>query len=171
VRATLGAAGLLAVLAGAVACGGGQERAAGRVAAESPACARIRADVAAGRAVDVAAAENCDAAEFAALENERQAARAQGAKPAMRVSATCQAVNARAAQGDPALDFGLAFHCRQRERFAATTNAVSGLGPAAKISSLCLGERAKKARGEKVDAFTESFCGKEEAAAGSRGGS
>jgi hypothetical protein len=161
----LGAAGLLAVLGGAVACGGGEERVAGQVAAGSSACAQIRQDVAAGRAVNVGAAQNCDQTEFAALENQRQAARAKGEKPAMQISATCQAVNERAAQGDPALDFTLAFHCRQRERFADTTNAVSGLGPANKISSLCLGERAKKARGESADAFTESFCSKEEAAA------
>ncbi|WP_433472678.1 hypothetical protein ACQPZP_27855 [Spirillospora sp. CA-142024] len=165
-RTVLGMAGLLAVLGGAVSCGGGEERVAGQVAAESSACARIRQDIAAGRAVNVGAAENCDQAEFAALEDRRQAARAGGEKPAMQISATCQAVNARAAQGDPALDFGLAFNCRQRERFANTTNAVSGLGPANKVSSLCLGQRAKKARGETVDAFTESFCSKEEAAAG-----
>ncbi|MCP9965320.1 septal ring lytic transglycosylase RlpA family protein [Actinomadura madurae] len=171
-RTVVGTAGLLAVLGGAVACGGGETRVAGQVAGESSACAQIRQDVAAGRAVNVGAAQNCDQTEFAALENQRQAARAKGEKPAMQISATCQAVNARAAQGDPALDFGLAFHCRQRERFANTTNAVSGLGPANKISSLCLGERAKKARGETVDAFTESFCGKEEAAAksGAAGG-
>ncbi|WP_207939410.1 hypothetical protein, partial [Actinomadura darangshiensis] len=144
---------------------GGEARVAGQVAAESSACAEIRQDVAAGTAVNVGAAENCDQTEFAVLENQRQAARAKGEKPAMRISATCQAVNERAAQGDRALDFGLAFNCRQRERFANTTNAVSGLGPANKISSLCLGERAKKARGESTDAFTESFCGKEEAAA------
>jgi hypothetical protein len=170
-RAVLGTAGALAVLGGAVACGGGEQRVAGQVAAESSACAQIRQDVAAGKAVNVGAAQNCDQTEFAALENQRQAARAKGEKPAMQISATCQAVNARAAQGDPALDFNLAFHCRQRERFANTTNAVSGLGPANKISSLCLGERAKKARGETVDAFTESFCSKEEAAAGASGGS
>jgi hypothetical protein len=168
-RTVLGAAGLAAILGGAAACGGGQERTAGQVAAESSACAQIRQDIAAGRAVDVGAAENCDQAEFAALEDQRQAARAKGEKPAMQVSATCRAVNERAAQGDPALDFGLAFHCRQRERFANTANAVSGLGPANKISSLCLGERAKKARGESTDAFTESFCGNEEAAAKNAG--
>lgn len=170
VRAVLGTAGLLAVL-GAGACGGGEQRQAGRVAAESPGCAALQQRITAGRAVDVAAAEQCDQTQFARLENERQAARAKGEKPAMRVSAVCRAVDAQAAKGDPNLDFGLAFHCRQRERFADTVNATSGLGPANKVTSLCLGARAKKARGEAVDAFTESFCSKEEeeAAAGGSG--
>ncbi|MGI5328125.1 hypothetical protein [Actinomadura nitritigenes] len=170
VRAVLGTAGLLAVL-GAGACGGGEQRQAGRVAAESSGCAALQQRITAGQAVGVAAAEQCDQTQFAQLENRRQAARAKGEKPAMQVSAICRAVDARAAKGDTKLDFGLAFHCRQRERFANTVNATSGLGPANKVTSLCLGARAKKARGEAVDAFTESFCGKEEeAAAGGSGG-
>lgn len=169
VRAVLGTAWLLAVL-GAGACGGGEQRQAGRVAAESSGCAALQQRITAGRAVDVAAAERCDQTQFARLENERQAARAKGEKPAMQVSAVCRAVDAQAAKGDPDLDFGLAFHCRQRERFAGTVNATSGLGPANKVTSLCLGARAKKARGEAVDAFTESFCSKEEEAAGGAGG-
>ncbi|MFF0522514.1 hypothetical protein ACFYTC_27725 [Actinomadura nitritigenes] len=169
VRAVLGTAGLLAVL-GAGACGGGEQRQAGRVAAESSGCAALQRQITAGRAVDVAAAEQCDQTQFAELENERQAARAKGEKPAMQVSAICRAVDAQAAKGDAKLDFGLAFHCRQRERFADAVNATSGLGPANKVTSLCLGARARKARGEAVDAFTESFCGKEEeAAAGGSG--
>ncbi|MBD2900456.1 hypothetical protein amrb99_94600 [Actinomadura sp. RB99] len=169
VRAVLGTAGLLAVL-GAGACGGGEQRQAGRVAAESSGCAALQRQIAAGRAVDVAAAEQCDQTQFAELENQRQAARAKGEKPAMQVSAICRAVDAQAAKGDAKLDFGLAFHCRQRERFADAVNATSGLGPANKVTSLCLGARARKARGEAVDAFTESFCGKEEeAAAGGSG--
>ncbi|WP_225992645.1 septal ring lytic transglycosylase RlpA family protein [Actinomadura montaniterrae] len=164
-RAVLGAAGLLAVL-GAGACGGGEQREAGRVAAESSGCAALQQRITAGQAVDVAAAEVCDQTQFARLENQRQAARAKGEKPAMQVSAICRAVDAQAAKGDAKLNFGLAFHCRQRERFANTVNATSGLGPANKVTSLCLGARAKKARGEAVDAFTDSFCGKEEAAAG-----
>ncbi|WP_202124980.1 RlpA-like double-psi beta-barrel domain-containing protein [Actinomadura physcomitrii] len=165
VRAVLGTAGLLAVL-GASACGGGEQREAGRVAAESSGCAALQQEITASRAVDVAAAERCDQTQFAQLEDRRQAARAKGEKPTMQISAICQAVDAQAAKGDAKLDFGLAFHCRQRERFANTVNATSGLGPANKVTSLCLGARAKKARGEAVDAFTESFCGKEEAAAG-----
>ncbi|MBO2466224.1 hypothetical protein [Actinomadura violacea] len=165
VRAALGTAGLLALL-GAGACGAGEQRQAGRVAAESSGCAALQQRIAAGRTVDVPAAERCDQTQFARLENLRQAARAKGEKPAMQVSAICRAVDAQAAKGDAKLDFGLAFHCRQRERFANTVNATSGLGPANKVTSLCLGARAKKARGETVDAFTESFCGKEEAAAG-----
>ncbi|HEU5029358.1 MAG TPA: hypothetical protein VFV01_30920 [Spirillospora sp.] len=163
-RAVLGAAGLLAVL-GAGACGGGEQRVAGRVAAESSGCAALQRQITAGRAVDVPAAEVCDQTQFAQLENLRQAARAKGEKPAMQVSAICRAVDAQAAKGDTKLDFGLAFHCRQRERFANTVNATSGLGPANKVTSLCLGAQAKRARGEAVDAFTDSFCSKEEEAA------
>ncbi|MFD0686279.1 hypothetical protein [Actinomadura fibrosa] len=168
-RTVLGAAGLLAVIGGAAACGSGGERVAGQVAAESSACARIHGQLAAGQAVDVGAAQQCDQVEFGALENERQAARAAGEKPAMRNSATCEAVNARAARGDATLDFNLAFHCRQRERFANTVNAQNGVGEPNKVTSLCLGVRARKARGEAVDPFVRSFCDKEEAAAGGAG--
>ncbi|QKG20358.1 septal ring lytic transglycosylase RlpA family protein [Actinomadura verrucosospora] len=167
VRAALGTAGLLALL-GTGACGAGEQRQAGRVAAESSGCAALQQRIAAGQTVDVAAAERCDQTQFAKLEDRRQAARAKGEKPAMQVSAICRAVDAQAAKGGANLDFGLAFHCRQRERFANTVNATSGLGPANKVTSLCLGARAKKARGEAVDAFTESFCSKEEAAGGSQ---
>lgn len=167
-RITSLVAGMLGVLclAGTAACGSGEQRLAGRVAGQSSAaCAQVQQQISAGQAVDVGAAKQCDQVEFAALELERQAARARGEQPAVLNSNTCEAVNARAAQGDSALDFDLAFHCRQRERFANATNAQTGAGPAKKVTSLCLGARAKKARGETVDAFTESFCGPEEAAA------
>ncbi|MFG2003075.1 hypothetical protein ACGFNU_28345 [Spirillospora sp. NPDC048911] len=167
-RSTRLMVGLLGVLclAGTAACGSGEQRVAGRVAAQSSAaCAQIQQQISAGQAVDVGAAKQCDQTEFAALEQERQAARARGEQPAVLNSKTCEAVNARAAQGDPALNFDLAFTCRQRERFANAKNAQTGAGPANKVTSLCLGARAKKARGETVDAFTETFCGPEEAAA------
>lgn len=162
VRMTAGAAGLLAVLGGAVACVDGADR----PAAGSSACAKIRERISTGQAVDADVARRCDRAEFAALEYDRRTAAAMGEERAMRTSATCQTVNERAAQGDPALDFGLAFHCRGRERLAGITNAVGGLGPANTISSLCLGARARQARGAILDAFTDSLCGREEAAAG-----
>lgn len=168
-RLVVGTFGVLAVL-GTAACGGGEERVVGKVAgSSSAACAQIQQQISAGRSVDVGAAKQCDQAEFAALEQERQAARARGEKPSVKNSNTCEAVNQRAAQGDSALNFDLAFHCRQRERFANAKNAEVGLAPANQVTSLCLGARAKKQRGEEVDAFTQSFCGPEEQKAGDAG--
>ncbi|MEU5882252.1 hypothetical protein [Spirillospora sp. NPDC047279] len=52
------------------------------------------------------------------------------------------------------------------------TRVVAGPVQAARAreqpTSLCLGARARKARGDAVDAFTRSFCGPEEAAAAGR---
>ena len=136
------------------------------VAASTPECQAIHQQIAARRSVDLGAAQNCDQTEFAVLENIRQAARARGEKPAMQISQTCTLVNKRAAQGDATLDFNLAFHCRQRERFANTVNAQNGVGAAGKITSLCQGAQLRQARGETVDVFTRTFCGQEAAAAG-----
>lgn len=164
------AVGAMALIGVTAACSGGGERVAGTVAGESSGCAAVQQQIAAGQSVDVAAAKRCDQQEFAELENARQAARAQGQKPAMQISRTCRLVNERAARGDATLDFDLAFHCRQRERFANTTNAVSGLGEGGQLSSLCRGAQVRKARGESVDAFTEAFCAQEQAKAGGASG-
>jgi hypothetical protein len=134
-------------------------------------CNAVHQQIAAGGNVNVAQAIQCDQQEFQALENARQAARAAGQKPAMQNSATCQAVNARAAKGDATLDFNLAFHCRQRERFANNVNALNGNalnGNAAgnQLTSLCQGVQARLARSENVDAFQQTFCGQEAQAAG-----
>lgn len=165
VRAVLGVASAVALTAGTAGCAGNQQFAR-QAAAGSPSCAALQQQITAGGSVDVAAAESCDQSQFAALENARQAARAKGQKPPMQISGICQAVDARAAKGDPTLDFGLAFHCRQRERFANTVNALNGAGSANKVTSLCQGAAARQSRGEPVDAFTQSFCGAEQAAAG-----
>ncbi|GAA1824068.1 septal ring lytic transglycosylase RlpA family protein [Planosporangium flavigriseum] len=129
-------------------------------------CAAVHQQIASGGNVNVAQAIQCDQQEFQALENARQAARAAGQQPAMQNSATCQAVNARAAKGDATLDFNLAFHCRQRERFANTVNAQNGDGAAKQVTSLCQGVQARLSRGENVDAFQQTFCGQEAQAAG-----
>jgi hypothetical protein len=165
VQAVLGVAAAMALAAGIAGCSGSQQ-VARQAAAGSPSCDALQRQIAAGASVDVAAAESCDQSQFAVLENARQVARAKGQKPAMQISGICQAVDARAAKGDPTLDFNLAFHCRQRERFANTVNALNGAGPANKLTSLCQGAAAKKARGQSVDAFTQSFCSAEAAAAG-----
>lgn len=137
-------------------------------AAESGAagCGAVHQQIASGANVNVAQAIQCDQQEFQALENTRQAARAAGQKPAMQNSATCQAVNARAAKGDATLDFNLAFHCRQRERFANNVNALNGNGAASQLTSLCQGVQARLSRGEVVDRFQQTFCGQEAQAAG-----
>jgi hypothetical protein len=137
-------------------------------AAESGAtgCGAVHQQIASGANVNVAQAIQCDQQEFQALENTRQAARAAGQKPAMQNSVTCQAVNARAAKGDGTLDFNLAFHCRQRERFANSVNALNGNGAANQLTSLCQGVQARLSRGEIVDAFQQTFCGQEAQAAG-----
>lgn len=116
--------------------------------------------------VDVGRAQQCDQEEFKVLEDQRQAARARGEKPPVQVSETCRLVNERAADGDPELDFDLAFSCRQRERFANTTNATNGLAPSGRLTSLCEGAERRQQRGDDVDDFTKTFCAQEEQAAG-----
>jgi hypothetical protein len=136
----------------------------GQAAADDTSCDRIHRQIR-DRDVNVGEAEQCDQEEFAQLENDRQAARARGEKPRMLISEMCSLVNERAEQGDADLDAGLAFTCRQRERFANEVNARTGLGPEHKVTALCEGTRIREERGDDVDAATRTACAAEFAAA------
>ncbi|MDQ1646800.1 MAG: hypothetical protein QOJ50_2984 [Cryptosporangiaceae bacterium] len=158
-----------AVLVGLTAIGTGMSFAgnqpgvlAGKV---TPACAALTSQIKNRGTVNTAQAIQCDQAEFASMENARQQARAKGQKPPMGVSPTCAAVDARAATGDSTLDFTLAFHCRQQERFANATNVANGVAKK-EITSLCQGVALRASRGQSVDRFQASFCSLEGANVG-----
>jgi hypothetical protein len=136
----------------------------GQVAADDTSCDRIHRQIRDRQDVNAGEAEQCDQEEFAQLENDRQAARAQGEKPRMQISETCRLVGDRAERGDADLDAGLAFACRQRERFANEVNARTGLGPEHKVTALCVGTRIREERGDDVDAATRTACAAEFAA-------
>jgi hypothetical protein len=131
----------------------------------TPGCAALANQIKNSTAVNTAQAIQCDQAEFASMENARQQARAKGQKPPMGVSPTCTAVDARAATGDSTLDFTLAFHCRQQERFANATNVTNGVAKK-EVTSLCKGVALRASRGQTVDRFQATFCGQEGANVG-----
>jgi hypothetical protein len=136
----------------------------GQAAAVDTSCDRIHRRIRDGQDVNIGDAEQCDQEEFVRLENDRQAARARGEKPRMLISETCDLVDERARRGDADLDAGLAFTCRQRERFANEVNARVGLGPEHKVTALCEGTRIREERGDDVDAATRTACAAEFAA-------
>ncbi|AXI77150.1 hypothetical protein C7M71_006550 [Peterkaempfera bronchialis] len=147
--------------------GGGTPPAPGRLQAvkvlgvsQTPDCAALTAALGAGRAVDTAKAIACDQQESNAMEALRQDARAQGRRSAAGSSPTCSAVDRRAAAGDPTLDYDLAFHCRQRERYAGRTNELDGMSEGS-FTAFCRGVRARRDRGEPVDPFPQAFCAQE----------
>jgi hypothetical protein len=128
--------------------------------AQAPRCAELTDAIERGEAINVGPAIQCDEEELLALETARQQARAQGGKPAMRDSPTCEAVNARAVAGDATLGWDLAFHCRQRERFANQVNVLNG-NAEKQLTSLCRGIQARLERAEPVDRLQETVCGQE----------
>ncbi|MFJ6213862.1 hypothetical protein ACIQGZ_11105 [Streptomyces sp. NPDC092296] len=125
---------------------------AGVVAAgQSADCAALTAALTAGRTVDTGRAIACERQEATALDAMRRQALARGERPAAGSSTICAAVERRAAQGDPALDRDLAFHCRQHEHFGP------GGGPDPD-GSFCRGVRARAARGAPLTTFQRSLC-------------
>ncbi|WP_377271998.1 hypothetical protein [Peterkaempfera sp. SMS 1(5)a] len=132
---------------------------------QSSDCAALTAALTAGRDVDTAQAIACDQQESVRMDVLRSRARARGEQSAVGSSPTCAAVDRRAAVGDPTLDFDLAFHCRQRERFAGRTNELDGVA-GHDITSLCRGVRARRDRGEPVAPLPLAFCSQETVATG-----
>jgi hypothetical protein len=63
---------------------------------------------------------------------------------------------------EPAATLGwdLAFHCRQRERFANQVNVLNG-NAVKQLTSLCRGIQARLERAEPVDRLQETVCGQE----------
>lgn len=137
---------------------------------QSTRCAELTAALTARRRVDTGEAIACDQQESAQMDLLRRHARARGEHSVAGSSPTCSAVDRRAAAGDPTLDFDLAFHCRQRERFAARANELDGVTDRS-MTSLCRGVEARRARGEPVAPFPEAFCAHEATRTPTPGGS
>ncbi|WP_055586136.1 hypothetical protein [Peterkaempfera griseoplana] len=132
---------------------------------QSSDCAALTAALLAGRSVDTAQAIACDQQESARMGVLRSRARARGEQTTTGSSPTCAAVDRRAAAGDPTLDLDLAYHCRQRERFADRSDGLGGMA-GHDLTSLCRGVRARRDRGEPVAPLPLAFCSQETAATG-----
>jgi hypothetical protein len=119
------------------------------------ACDEIHRQIQDGDDVDVDKALQCDQREFAVLEQDRLAGKTDNQ---VKLSATCDLVNKRLADGDADVDEDLATACRNRELFALNTDASNESGSSDRLTSMCIGKKKLDKTDDGAPDFEKDAC-------------